>query len=80
MMHRRTIVTHDGMDFAVDTADIGGKWETMIFRAKKNGDIIPSDEYYTERYDSERKAEEGHARIVHCVDSILAEKLGEKCH
>jgi len=53
-----------------------GMFETMVFAADEDGEVSDFTELYCERYDDEKTAKSGHARIVAGVEdgSITLEK------
>ena len=80
MWHRRTVMDIYGVRYVIDTSELpmgkSGVYETMIFRARKDGSIKDPNELFTKRYDSERSAEHGHEEVVRNAGAIIAAKLG----
>lgn len=75
MWRRRTVMEIGGKNYVVDTAEIpkelGGKYETMIFAAKKSGEIANPKELYCRTYTSERAAEAGHDQVVKDAGKLI---------
>ena len=66
----KDIIVRDSHYFMVSTvllpfaAHRGGEYETMIFRATADGEVVDFDDLYCDRYGSPAAARAGHTRAV----------------